>query len=204
MNMKKKCSKCGVEKNTSEFHRDKRCKDGLYSHCKECAKEYTRKYAKENRVRLKQLQKEWRERNKEKIKQWNADFKSAQSDYVKEYNRIYQLDRYHSIPKIKLHNNVACMVRLALRGKKAGNVLETILGYTTEDLMRHIENQFDDKMTWDNYGEYWHIDHVKPQSLFNFESFEEDEFKECWGLNNLQPLSAKENRKKSNKYRSEI
>ena len=201
--MKKKCSKCGFEKDTSEFHRDKRCKDGLYSHCKECAREYTRKYAKENRGRLKQLQKEWRERNKEKIKQWNADFKAAQGDYVKEYNRIYQLDRYHSVPKVKLHNNVACMVRLSLHGKKAGNVLETILGYTTEDLMKHIENQFDDKMTWDNYGEYWHIDHIKPQSLFNFESFEDDEFKECWGLDNLQPLSAEENRKKSNKYRSE-
>ena len=63
---------------------------------------------------------------------------------------------------------------------------------------------FNDKMTWDNYGEYWHIDHIKPQSLFNFESFEDDEFKECWALDNLQPLSAEENRKKSNKYRSEI
>ena len=94
MNMKKKCSKCGFEKDTSEFHRDKRCKDGLYSHCKECAREYTRKYAKENRGRLKQLQKEWRERNKEKIKQWNADFKAAQGDYVKEYNRIYQFHLY--------------------------------------------------------------------------------------------------------------
>ena len=47
-------------------------------------------------------------------------------------------------------------------------------------------------------------DHIKPQSLFNFESPEDVEFKQCWALENLQPMSAKENRKKSNKYRSEI
>jgi len=50
----------------------------------------------------------------------------------------------------------------------------------------------------------WHVDHIKPQSLFNFESPEDVEFKQCWALENLQPMSAKENRKKSNKYRSEI
>ncbi len=39
------CSKCGVRKNRSEFYSDKRKKDGLYSHCKECHYQATRKNA---------------------------------------------------------------------------------------------------------------------------------------------------------------
>ena len=39
----KKCSKCGVEKPTSEYYKDKRRKDGLYPHCKACHYVMTRK-----------------------------------------------------------------------------------------------------------------------------------------------------------------
>ena len=200
MNMKKKCSKCNIEKDTTEFHNDKRCKDGLYSHCKECARQYNRDYAKNNKERLKEHQRKWRDRNKEKIKRWNSDFKEANKDLIAEYNRAYQLERYHKIPKVKVHNSIGCLIRVALHGKKAGNKLEDLLGYTIDDLMSHLETHFDEKMTWENYGDYWHIDHIKPQSLFEFESVEDDEFKKCWALENLQPLSAKENWEKSNKY----
>ena len=34
----KVCSKCGVEKNTTEYRTDKQKKDGLYSSCKSCCK----------------------------------------------------------------------------------------------------------------------------------------------------------------------
>jgi len=53
-------------------------------------------------------------------------------------------------------------------------------------------------MTWDNYGK-WHIDHVIPTSVFNFEKPEDDDFKRCWSLQNLQPLWALDNIKKGNK-----
>ena len=34
----KKCSKCGVEKEFTEFHKDKAYKDGLKGRCKSCIK----------------------------------------------------------------------------------------------------------------------------------------------------------------------
>ena len=43
MDTYKKCSKCGVEKPTSEYYKDKRKKDGLYPHCKACHYTMTRK-----------------------------------------------------------------------------------------------------------------------------------------------------------------
>ena len=54
-------------------------------------------------------------------------------------------------------------------------------------------------MTWDNYGSYWWIDHIKPRSLFKYEKPEDKEFKECWALKNLQPMEKIANIKKGNK-----
>jgi hypothetical protein len=52
-------------------------------------------------------------------------------------------------------------------------------------------------MTWDNYGS-WHIDHIKPCSLFDLSKVSEQ--LECFHYLNLQPLWAKDNLQKSNKY----
>ena len=73
------------------------------------------------------------------------------------------------------------------------------VGYTVQELVKHIESKFEDWMSWDNYGK-WHIDHIKPKSLFNYTSFFDEDFKKCWALSNLQPLEAIENIKKRNKY----
>ena len=79
-------------------------------------------------------------------------------------------------------------------------------GYTHEDLIQHIENQFTPNMNWDNQytpkkpGEYgWHLDHIIPHSSFEYTSFNHPDFAKCWDLNNLQPLSALMNMQKGNK-----
>jgi len=54
-------------------------------------------------------------------------------------------------------------------------------------------------MTWESYGK-WHIDHIKPIALFDYHCAEDSAFKECWSLNNLQPLWALENIKKGDYY----
>ena len=57
-------------------------------------------------------------------------------------------------------------------------------------------------MNWDNYGSYFHIDHVKPRSLFNIE--DDNNRRLMNHFFNLQPLEKHENIKKSNKYNDEI
>jgi hypothetical protein len=51
-------------------------------------------------------------------------------------------------------------------------------------------------MTLDNYGQYWHIDHVVPCSLFNLQ--DKKQLKICFHWTNLQPLEAKANLSKNN------
>ena len=73
------------------------------------------------------------------------------------------------------------------------------LPYTPQELREHLETQFDDKMSWDNYGTYWHVDHIFPQSKMPYDSFEHPNFQKAWALSNLQPLEAIENIKKGAK-----
>ena len=57
-------------------------------------------------------------------------------------------------------------------------------------------------MSWSNYGIHgWHIDHVIPCSKFNLKNL--DEQNKCFNYQNLQPLWAEENIKKSNKLINE-
>ena len=74
---------------------------------------------------------------------------------------------------------------------------ETLVGCSMDELRDHLESQFTDGMTWDNYGE-WHVDHIKPCSMFDF-SVDSHQF-ECFHYTNMQPLWAIDNYKKGNKY----
>lgn len=81
------------------------------------------------------------------------------------------------------------------------------LPYSANELKNHLENSFSSWMNWNNYGTYkistwndrdlstwtWQIDHIIPQSNFLFLSVEDGNFIDCWSLNNLKPISSKEN-----------
>jgi 16S rRNA G966 N2-methylase RsmD len=62
------------------------------------------------------------------------------------------------------------------------------------DLKSHLESQFEDWMDWSNYGSAWELDHIVPQSMFPYKSMGDGNFKLCWSLVNLRPLSSTKNR----------
>jgi hypothetical protein len=97
-----------------------------------------------------------------------------------------------------LSKNLSRQIRKSIHKNKDGYHWEYLLGYTLQDLIIHLEKQFKDGMSWENMG-LWHVDHIKPVSSFSFNSYEDLEFKRCWSINNLQPLWALENMRKSNK-----
>lgn len=100
-----------------------------------------------------------------------------------------------------IRNRMSRRMRHALEGRnlsKNWQHIFSMVGFTVDDLFKHLESKFQLGMTWDNIGE-WHIDHIVPESSFNYSSFEDDSFKQCWSLNNLQPLWAQDNLKKGAK-----
>ena len=72
-----------------------------------------------------------------------------------------------------------------------------LIGCSPLQLRSHIESQFKKGMSWENYGSYWHVDHIIPVSAFDHTSRKQRQ--QCWHWTNLQPLEAKENLMKNKK-----
>ena len=298
MNNTKTCTKCGIEKELSDFSKDKSEKFGRKSQCKQCWKNYYLEHKtridKNNKTWQKQNNNKilvWREKNKLKLKQKNADYfqqdkellyqqhrewcknnkdkvnklskenyykhrekrlKKNHEDYLKnkdkllqyskEYykiNRIQRLEqgkeyqiknkehinkrakkyyqknkkrinrqrtvtRQNSI-EIRLANNLRTRIGRLLKGNHRSLSTLKLIGCSIEFLKNHLESQFTEGMSWENYGrgwngkgmQEWHIDHIIPFEKFNL-SDEKEQSLAC-NYTNLQPMWALENIVKSNK-----
>jgi len=70
----------------------------------------------------------------------------------------------NSDPHFRVAKNLRARLRKVLNGRqKVGSAVRD-LGCTIEDFRAHIESQFRPGMTWQNWGESWHLDHVYPLS----------------------------------------
>lgn len=87
--------------------------------------------------------------------------------------------------------------RLYVTIKQNGKVGSAVkdLGCSIEEFKQHIQKQFVEGMTWENYGE-WHLDHIKPLSWFNLQ--DREQFLVALNYKNYQPLWAEDNKRKSN------
>ncbi len=106
-------------------------------------------------------------------------------------------------PQFKLFITMARKIQRAAGGQPM-NILMKYIGFTGKQLREHLEKLMKPGMSWNNYGVVWHIDHIMPASKFKYTSIKDKGFKQCWSLDNLQPLFAEENVKKSNKVPIDI
>jgi hypothetical protein len=153
-----------------------------------------RSWAEKNRAkRQEQARERYKDRPdlREKTKLW----RKANPERAKEIRRACY-ERRMKRPEVRVTVAVSIGVRRFLKtGGKRGRKTFDVLPYTPEQLVKHLERRFAPGMTWENYGD-WHIDHIVPISVFNFETVEHVDFHRAWALSNLQPLWATENQSK--------
>lgn len=206
----KTCNKCGRLLDETMFHKNKASKDGLTNTCKDCKKTYDENYRSiaENKERQKKYNSEYfsKSENKQKVKVYNhrLDIQEKKKIYNKEYHSdIKHMKRANALLNEKYKTDICYRLNMImvslfnalLSGRtKDSQVIIERCGYTAQQLRNHIESLFDENMNWSNYGEYWELDHIKPRNRFYYESYDDEQFKQCWALNNLRPLEVKENR----------
>lgn len=214
----KVCSICKNDKGVCEFGKSKSSKDGLLYCCKKCNNERSKKYVKENPIKVSEQQKKWRDKNPEwvynrhkkyrennieKVKERKKKWLDKNPEKIKEYRKNYKVrkqeqrkERRDSDPLFNLTNRIRCRLwkYLKILNITKKNKTFDIVGCAPQFLKEHLENQFIDGMCWDNRSE-WHIDHIIPLSSAKTE---EELYKLCH-YTNLQPLWAEDNLKKSDK-----
>lgn len=203
-------------------------KMGIQSRCKDCAKAACSKWARDNPYKISIIGIKWRKNNLEKVRAAAAEWRKNNPDKARETSAQYRKDNPEKIKtatikwrksnsekyKIKkgdyekkrragdvdyrIMSRARSAISSALRSNTKAGHMEELLACSIEDLRHHLENQFTNGMTWENYGRHgWHIDHIIPISYFNFSDPEQQ--KRAWHYTNLRPMWAKDNIRKGNK-----
>jgi hypothetical protein len=159
-----------------------------------------KKWRDSNKKYMDNKSKIWYEKNKEYRKKYLKEYREKNIDKIRKVKRDYERYRKASDPAYKLISNFRTAIYQVLKEsnvEKNGHYFD-ILQYSPEELIIHLEKQFKDDMTWDNYG-VWHIDHKLPITSFDIQEIGDEEFMKCWCLDNLQPMWGEDNIRKSNK-----
>ena len=168
----KTCTKCTVLKKATEY----RFRSNV---CIECEKE---------------AMYEWRKKNPEKFKEHLQRYRSKPE--TKEKKNEYRRNKYNNDIIERISKRCRQRVREMIHKKKDG-LHNELLGCSYGWLIQWLEYNFDDTMSWDNYGKIWQIDHIRPCASFDMEN--EDEQRKCFHWTNLAPLSVSENASKKDK-----
>jgi YHS domain-containing protein len=138
--------------------------------------------------------------NKEKYLKRNKLNRESKKEYYREMNRIWTFNKRSNDKEFKIKCTLRDRIRFLIKTGKMKKLNQTIdlIGCTVEELKLHIELQFKEGMSWDNYGKFgWHIDHINPCASFDLTNPEEH--KKCFHFTNLQPLWWIDNLKKGSK-----
>jgi hypothetical protein len=179
---KKLCKYCDIIKDFSSF-RNNRLK------CLDCERQNGRDYRKSYIGKEKSIT--WSNNNNERHKYLKATWYQNNKEHVSK--RIKE--RYDAKPELKFIRNYRRRLRNAIKKEyKSSKYIDCSWKILQKYLIYYIE-EFPD-FTLNNYGSYWHIDHVIPISRINLENISN-----YWVLKwfNLAPLSKIDNLTKNNK-----
>lgn len=134
--------------------------------------------------------------HKMKIDKYKLKYQINHKLELRKRSKDYQYNRKKTDENFKILCYLRTRIYKALKGYSKSKNTVKLLGCTVEFLKGHLESNFTQGMTWDNYGK-WHVDHIKPCADFNLSKPSQQH--KCFHYTNLQPLWALDNLKK-NRY----
>lgn len=195
------------ERKNRKKERDKKYRD---SH-KEQAKAYHEAWREKNRERLREQARANYHKNPQAHKARVDKYKASHVEQVKEsrarYKREnrqkctdYQRNKRQSDPVYKFRTSfvhLMCMYRKKTKYTGTKGTWEMV-GCDFDTFLTHIQSQFEDGMTLENYGHgegKWNIDHIIPISVAKTN----EDIERLNHYSNLRPMWSLDNYRKSNK-----
>lgn len=189
------CRICGEEKDIDLFPLRKDSLDGRRGECKKCRAEKDKKYRSKNLEKILSVKKKYYEENKEDILYKCKIYRNKREN--KDRRNALRKEQYNNDEKTKLKRNMRSIISRKVRTKE--NSTFESLGYSIDDLINSLHERFENK---DKFKECllssdYHIDHIIPDNLYNYESTEDEDFKKCWSYRNLRLIRAENNLSKN-------
>jgi hypothetical protein len=181
------CSLCCQPVSILLFVKRKRSKDGLDSWCKACSRVKAKEWNKENRQRRRSINKAYATKNRYKVLQDMRDWYRNNATRTKENIKRRTKEREKTDTNFLLTRRLRSRLGSALKGNyKTGSAVRD-LGCSIEFLRQHLESQWQEGMSWDNYGrDGWEIDHIVPLGISDLS--DPNVFKTVCHYTNLRPL----------------
>jgi hypothetical protein len=165
-----------------------------------------REYMKRPEVReranelIRKNRKDWQPERRRKIRERQRRWIEQNREHTREFKREYMKKRREQDVEFALEDRMRSICCAILQKQKAFKTVK-LLGCSIGFLKNHLEAQFKDGMSWDNYGKNgWHIDHRVPVSWFRGLLHKPEWQQVVCHWTNLQPLWELENLRKGNRY----
>ena len=110
----KRCSRCGISKALTEFHKNKYGKDGLHSLCKNCRKQYQIT----NQKKLRKYKKQYRINNLEKEKEHSKNRYDAGTRFVESFKENCAICGFRDKPALVFHHRDPKEKKFTISSKK--------------------------------------------------------------------------------------
>lgn len=210
-NIKSICIICEREYNKKYREENKESIKEKAEKNKEEKRKYDKEYYQKNKTKVDNRQKEYQKNNHESYIKYQKEYNSKNKEKSKAYRkknkekylklkRDWIKKKKETDPIFLLQTRVRKLIPRSIKrngySKKSKSM--DILGISWAEFKIHIENLFQDGMSWENFGK-WHLDHKIPLS---WAKNEEETLKLC-KYENLQPLWAEDNLFKGNRFKSE-
>ena len=164
---RKKCGRCGEEKDFYSYSPNKKGPYGLNSKCKDCDAKLSREYykkisgTKSYKERKSAYQKKWYQANRKEVLAVSKKYYKANKKKIAASSKVYKRKRRANDPKFAFTNAMRARLNSAL-GRGSGSGVRDLGCKSVDWAMDYLESQFEDGWTWDNRGKVWHIDHMFP------------------------------------------
>lgn len=195
----KRCCRCGVVKDKTEFNKSSKDKDGYKPACAQCRRQEAKEYKKANKEQIrekgkayrksekgKKKNKERQEKNKDKLKKYLKEYKNKNRDTLnKKCNERAKTDHNHYI-RLRVRSRVLDGFNSYSKNGKTKSCKE--YGIDFEKLVAKLGPK---------PNKDYQLDHIIPVIVFDFDK--DSHVFLCNHQENLQWLPKEENRKKQDK-----
>lgn len=185
-------------------------------------KDYRSNLTTEQKEKVNIKRKIYYDENAEYFAEYRNKYYEENKREILDHNQDYTINKIKIDPVFKCMKMVSAQIAKMLKSQgssKNGVSCRGKLPFTAEELWTHLESLFTHPdslgpngeiwMTKNNHGKYvkskwndkdpstwkWEIDHIDPQAILKFDSYDHPNFLKCWALENLRPYSAKQNQK---------